>query len=49
MTHAFVVEFDTEEDRSYYLDEDPAHLEFVKSLGPLVKDIQVTDYTPGVF
>lgn len=49
LTHAFVVEFENEEDRAYYLEKDPAHLSFVESVKPMLKDIQVVDYTPGVY
>jgi hypothetical protein len=49
ITHAFVVEFDDEEDRKYYLEKDPAHLAFVKSVGAVVKQVQVVDFAPGVF
>jgi hypothetical protein len=49
MTHIFVVEFANEEDRAYYLEKDPVHLAFVKSIGGVVKNAQVVDFTPGVF
>jgi len=49
MTHGFVMEFDNEEDRTYYLEKDPAHLGFVKSIGGLVTNVTVVDYVPGVF
>ncbi|KAH7317313.1 stress responsive A/B barrel domain-containing protein [Rhexocercosporidium sp. MPI-PUGE-AT-0058] len=49
ITRAFVGEFENEEDRKYYLEKDPAHLAFVKSLGPVVKKAQVVDFMPGVF
>ncbi len=48
-SHAFVVEFASEEDRKYYVDEDPAHLEFKKSLKGFVERVGVMDYTPGVY
>lgn len=48
ITHAFVVEFDNDADRTYYLKEDPAHLAFVKHVGALVANVQVVDFTPGV-
>ncbi|KAL6717606.1 hypothetical protein ACLMJK_005521 [Lecanora helva] len=48
-THAFVVEFEKEEDRKYYLEEDPAHLEFVKGIGEfLAGKPGIMDFTPGV-
>lgn len=49
ITHAFISEFESEEDRKYYLKEDPAHLAFVKSLGAVMKKAQVIDFTPGIF
>jgi hypothetical protein len=49
VTHVFVSEFENEEDREYYLNKDPAHLEFVKSLSGVVEKGQVVDFTPGVF
>ncbi|ETS73618.1 hypothetical protein PFICI_14564 [Pestalotiopsis fici W106-1] len=48
-THAFISQFDNEDDRAYYLSEDPAHLGFVKSIGEIVDLVQVIDFTPGVF
>ena len=48
-THSFVVEFDSEEDRHYYVKEDPAHVNFVKDVRPLVSQIQVVDFVPGKF
>lgn len=49
ITHAFVVEFANAEDRAYYLEKDPAHLEFVASLKGVVEKAQVVDFTNGVF
>jgi hypothetical protein len=49
ITHIFVSEFENEEDRAYYLEKDPAHLDFVKSLSTVVEITQVVDFTPGVF
>ncbi|KAF7526196.1 hypothetical protein G7054_g10854 [Neopestalotiopsis clavispora] len=48
-THAFISQFDNEEDRAYYLEKDPAHLAFVKSIGDIIDKVQVIDFTPGVF
>ncbi|KAF4618419.1 hypothetical protein G7Y89_g14884 [Cudoniella acicularis] len=48
ITHAFIEEFENEEDRKYYLEKDPAHLAFVKSVGGVVKRAQVVDFTPGI-
>ncbi|KAH8687612.1 hypothetical protein BGZ60DRAFT_394033 [Tricladium varicosporioides] len=47
-THGFVSHFDNEEDRNYYLTEDPAHLAFVKSLDGIIQNVRVVDYEPGV-
>lgn len=45
----FISEFESEEDRRYYLEEDPAHLAFVKSIAGVVSKVQVVDFTPGAF
>ena len=51
ISHAFVVEFEHEEDRTYYLEKDPEHLQFVNSLHSrdVVETVQVVDFTPGAF
>ncbi|PYH43348.1 Dabb family protein [Aspergillus saccharolyticus JOP 1030-1] len=49
ITHVFVMELESEEDREYYLNKDPDHLAFVKSLGPEIEKVQVVDFTNGVF
>ncbi|KAI1468327.1 stress responsive A/B barrel domain protein [Daldinia caldariorum] len=49
MTHIFIFEFDSEEDREYYLYKDPAHAEFVTSIKDLVEEIQSLDFIPGEF
>lgn len=43
------MEFASEEDRKYYVEEDPAHFAFKKSLKELVQKVGVVDYTPGVY
>ena len=43
------MEFANEEDRAYYLAQDPAHKAFVKSLAGLVEKVQVIDFTDRVF
>lgn len=48
-SHGFVSHFATEEDRRYYLEEDPAHQAFVKSLEGIIEHVRVVDYTPGVY
>jgi hypothetical protein len=49
VTHVFIMEFECEEDRKYYLEHEPAHKEFVGSLGGLVERIQIVDFIPGLF
>ncbi|OCK78967.1 hypothetical protein K432DRAFT_444246 [Lepidopterella palustris CBS 459.81] len=49
ITHAFVVEFASAEDRDYYVTEDPSHQAFVKSIGDVVEKAQVVDFTGGAF
>ena len=49
MTHAFVVEFDSTEDRDYYVNNDPTHDEFKKVAGEVLEKAQVVDFTDGVF
>ena len=44
-----MVEFENEEDRKFYLQKDPAHSDFVKSVKNVVSGIGVFDYEPGVF
>lgn len=44
-----MVEFASEEDLKYYVNEDPAHLEFKKLITGLVDRKGVVDYTPGVY
>ena len=48
-SHGFVSHFANEGDRRYYLEEDPAHLAFVKSLENIIQNVRVVDYTPGEF
>lgn len=49
ISHGFVVEFENEQDRKYYVEEDPAHLAFVKSLDGIMEQARVVDYEPNVF
>jgi hypothetical protein len=48
-THGFVVEFETEEDRAYYLEKDPEHLAYVEFIKPLLQNVRVVDFEPGKF
>ena len=43
------MEFESEEDWKYYLDEDPAHGEFKKGLKDVVEKVGCFDYVPGMF
>ncbi|KAI4862867.1 stress responsive A/B barrel domain protein [Hypoxylon rubiginosum] len=49
ITHAFVVEFESIEDRDYYVDADPFHQEFKTFVAPFVEKVIVVDYSEGVF
>lgn len=53
LTHAFVVEFDSEADRDFYVKQDKAHHAFVEKWfkakdAPLGK-AAVLDFVPGAF
>ncbi|KAI7355122.1 hypothetical protein KC320_g2992 [Hortaea werneckii] len=48
MTHAFVLEFASQEDLDYYLLHDPVHREFSLNAGPLIEDSLVVDIRDGV-
>ena len=49
LTHGFVAEFASTEDRDYYVTTDPVHQEFVKSVGGVVEKIAVVDFVDGVY
>lgn len=48
MTHAFVLEFASQDDLDYYLTRDPVHLEFSRNAHPLIEDSLVVDIRDGV-
>ncbi|KAK5136054.1 hypothetical protein LTR08_004308 [Meristemomyces frigidus] len=48
-THAFIHEFASEADRAYYLEQDPAHLAFGRSLAGIIENMRVLDFEPGKF
>ncbi|KAK7183791.1 hypothetical protein DPSP01_004417 [Paraphaeosphaeria sporulosa] len=48
-THGFVVEFESAEDRDYYVDQDPAHTDFKSFAGPHLAGVKVVDFEPGKF
>lgn len=43
------MEFESAEDRDYYVNEDPTHDEFKKLAGKVLEKAQVVDFTAGVF
>ncbi|KAJ6447147.1 hypothetical protein O9K51_01922 [Purpureocillium lavendulum] len=49
LTHGFVVQFDSTEDRDYYVNDDPVHQGFKDLAGPIIEKVCVLDYTAGVF
>ncbi len=49
MTHAFIMEFDSIEDRDYYVNDDPTHDQFKKLAGEILEKAQVVDFTDRVF
>jgi hypothetical protein len=49
VTHVFVMEFESEEDRNYYVEKDPVHLAFGKSIEKVVAKARVIDFVPGMF
>ena len=49
MSHAFVLQFYSNADRDYYVNEDPAHQAFKEAAGAVIKQTLVIDYQDGVF
>jgi hypothetical protein len=49
MTHAFVMEFRSAEDRDYYVNYDPIHDKFKKAAGEILEKVIVVDYVDGIF
>ena len=45
----FVVEFDSVEDRDYYVKTDPTHQAFIKHAGTVLEKATVVDFTAGAF
>ncbi|PHH64470.1 hypothetical protein CDD81_4545 [Ophiocordyceps australis] len=46
-THAFVVEFESQQDRDYYVRHDPAHKAFVSEAMPRLARAHIVDFVPG--
>lgn len=49
LTHGFVVQLESVEDRDYYVRQDPAHIDFVESLKGIVEQIVSVDFTHGIY
>ncbi|KAK4665013.1 uncharacterized protein QC763_509730 [Podospora pseudopauciseta] len=49
VTHAFVSEFDSDEDREYYLKTDPAYAAFWEGAKGIVEKTEVVGFMPGKF
>ncbi|KAK3897228.1 dabb-domain-containing protein [Staphylotrichum tortipilum] len=49
LTHGFVAEFSSAEDRDYYVTTDPVHQAFVKSIGDVVEKAVVVDFSNTVY
>jgi hypothetical protein len=49
MSHAFILQFFSKEDRDYYVNHDPVHLAFKEATAPVVESAQVVDFLDGVF
>ncbi|EHA58077.1 stress responsive A/B barrel domain-containing protein [Pyricularia oryzae 70-15] len=49
LTHAFVVEFASAEDRDYYTHKDPAHQDLIRAMDPLIERAVAVDFLDGVF
>ena len=48
-THGFVVEFESAEDRNYYVFKDPTHIAFKEMAGEVLANAIVVDFNPGSF
>jgi hypothetical protein len=49
ITHAFIMEFESAEDRDYYVNVDPTHNDFKELAGKIIERAQVIDFTDSVF
>ncbi|KAJ2975102.1 hypothetical protein NUW58_g8449 [Xylaria curta] len=49
ITHCFISKFESEEDRKYYIETDPAHREFATMIKDKLDELQVVDFTRGEF
>ncbi|CAG8951115.1 hypothetical protein HYFRA_00006513 [Hymenoscyphus fraxineus] len=46
-THIFILEFHTPDEKTYYLEQDPARRDFEKSIEDMLRDRLVVDFVPG--
>ncbi|KAI8961040.1 stress responsive A/B barrel domain protein [Daldinia sp. FL1419] len=49
ITHAFIVEFESIEDRNYYVNSDKHHGEFKSFIVPFLEKFTIVDFSEGVF
>ncbi|KAF9693841.1 hypothetical protein EKO04_008195 [Ascochyta lentis] len=49
MSHAFILRFNSNEERDYYVKEDPAHQAFKDTAAAVVENTIVVDFQEGVF
>jgi hypothetical protein len=49
MSHAFILRFNSNEDRDYYVKEDPAHQAFKDAASAVIEKTLVVDFQEGVF
>lgn len=47
--HSFIATFASEEDRDFYVNDDPVHEAFKQTLAERLKEVFVFDFTPGEF
>jgi stress responsive alpha/beta barrel protein len=47
ITHALLCEFKNKQERDYYVEKDPAHQAFKKTISDLVEKMLVVDISPG--
>jgi hypothetical protein len=49
ISHAFIVQFHSNEDRTYYVEQDPAHQAFKAAAADVLENVIVVDFQEGVF
>jgi hypothetical protein len=49
ISHAFILQFYSNEDRDYYVNDDPVHQAFKEAAGAVVERTVVVDFQDGVF